>query len=125
MSRLQAPFVEQHQRRLKNLVTPVAFSVDLGTSSTAIYTGLSGKFFLIRSISVCNTTAGILNLTITEDTNEWVKTQPVAANTTLSIAGLSDMLVTDGEDLAGLGSGTGLTVFGWGLQIVGGDAWRL
>lgn len=122
---LQAPFVEQNLRREKNLVTPVPFSVDLGTGSTTIYTGLTGKFFLIREMSVCNTTGGSLNLTITEDSNTWVNADPIGANVTESIAGLSDILITDGEDLAGLGSGAGLTVFGWGLQIEGGSAWRL
>ena len=125
MSKLQAPFVEQNLRREKNLSTPVAFSIDLGTSSTTIYTGLTGKFFLIREISVCNTTGGSLNLTITEDSNTWVNVDPIGANVTESIAGLSGILITDGENLAGLGSGLGLTVFGWGLQIEGGDAWRL
>ncbi len=122
---LQAPFVEQNLRRKRNLSTPVPFSIDLGTSTTAIYTGLTGKFFLIRAMSVCNTTSGSLNLTITEDVNTWVDTQPVAANTTMPVDGLGGILITDGEDLAGLGSGLGLTLFGWGLQIEGGDAWRL
>jgi len=122
---LQAPFVEQNLRREKNLSTPVPFSIDLGTSSTTIYTGLTGKFFLIREMSVCNTTGGSLNLTITEDVNTWVNADPIGANVTESIAGLGGILITDGEDLAGLGSGLGLTVFGWGLQIEGGDAWIL
>ena len=125
MSKLQAPFVEQNLRREKNLSTPVAFSIDLGTSATTIYTGLTGKFFLIREISVCNTTGGSLNLTITEDSNTWVNADPIGANVTESIAGLGGILITDGENIAGLGSGLGLTVFGWGLQIEGGDAWRL
>ena len=119
------PFVDPRTRRQTSLITPVAFSIDLGTSSTAIYTGITGKFFLIREISVCNTTAGALNLTITEDANEWVKATPIAANTTLPVAGLSGMLIVDGENIAGLGSGLGLTIFGWGLQIEGGDSWRL
>jgi len=122
---LQAPFVEQNLRREKNLSTPVPFSIDLGTGSTTIYTGLTGKFFLIREMSVCNTTGGSLNLTITEDVNTWVNADPIGANVTESIAGLGGILITDGEDLAGLGSGLGLTVFGWGLQIEGGDAWIL
>lgn len=122
---LQAPFVEQNLRREKNLSTPVPFSIDLGTGSTTIYTGLTGKFFLIREMSVCNTTGGSLNLTITEDVNTWVNADPIGANVTESIIGLSGILITDGENLAGLGSGLGLTVFGWGLQIEGGDAWRL
>lgn len=122
---LTAPFIDPNQRRQRSLSTPVAFSIDLGTSSTAIYTGLTGKFFLIREISVCNTTAGALNLTITKAASEWVKTDPIAANVTESIAGLQGMLIIDGENLAGLGSGVGLTVFGWGLQIEGGDSWRL
>lgn len=125
MSKLQATPIDQNLRRQRNLSTPVAFSVDLSTGSTTIYTGLVGKFFLIREISVCNTTAGSRDLTITEDTNTWVEAQAVTANTTESIAGLCGMLIADGENLAGLGSNDGLTVFGWGLQIEGGDAWRL
>jgi len=121
----RSTFIDQSQRRQRSLSTPVPFSIDLGTSSTAIYTGLTGKFFLIREISVCNTTGGSLDLTITEDVNTWVNADPIGANVTESIAGLSGILITDGENLAGLGSGPGLTVFGWGLQIEGGDAWRL
>lgn len=64
-------------------------------------------------------------MTITKAASEWVKTDPIAANVTESIAGLQGMLIIDGENLAGLGSGVGLTVFGWGLQIEGGDSWRL
>ena len=119
------PVIEQSIWRQDSLITPVAFSIDLGATSTTIYTGLLGKFFLIRSISVCNTTAGALNMTITKAASEWVKTDPIAANVTEPIAGMQDMLITDAEDLAGLGSGLGLTVFGWGLQIEGGDSWRL
>ena len=122
---LPAPFVDQSSRRQRSLSTPVPFSIDLGTTSTTIYTGLTGKFFLIREMSVCNTTGGSLNLTITEASNEWVNEDPIGANVTESIAGLGGILITDGESLAGLGSGLGLTVFGWGLQIEGGDAWRL
>ena len=125
MSRLQARISDQDIRRQRNLVTPVAFSVDLGTTSTTIYTGLTGKFFLIRAISVCNTTAGPLDLGIDNDADTWVADDPIGANVTESIAGLGGMLMTDGADLVGVGSALGLTVFGWGLQIEGGDAWRL
>jgi|LGVE01.1.fsa_nt_gb hypothetical protein len=121
----KAPFVEQETRRKASLITPVTFSIDLGAGATTIYTGLTGKFFLIREMSVCNTTTGALGLTVTEEANTWVNAHSVAANTTENIAGLSGILIIDGEDLAGLGSALGLTVFGWGLQIEGGDSWIL
>ena len=123
MTKLQAPFVEQHIRRQANLVTPVTFSVDLGGSATTFYTGIVGKFFLLREISVCNTTGGALSLTVVANGSTWVNGHSVAANTTESVAGLGGVLIADGEDLTG--TGTGLTIFGWGLQIEGGDAWTL
>ena len=130
MSKLQAPFVEQNLRREKNLSTPVMFSVDLELTSTPIYTGLVGKVFLIRQISVCNHTAGhggssTRLLTITGNGSEWLDEYEVAPKTTEYIPGLSGILMADGQDLAGFSDGTHMTVFGWGLQIEGGDAWRL
>ena len=122
---LQAPFIEQNLRREKNLSTPVPFSIDLGTSSTTIYTGLTGKFFLIRTLAVCNTTGGAINFTLTKGTSTWVNAVNINGGLTDRTLEVNGVLFADGENLAGFGSATGLTVFGWGLQIEGGDAWRL
>jgi len=125
MSKLQAPFVEQHLRRQSNLVTPVAFSLDLGTSPTTIYTGITGKFFLIRTLACCNTSGAAVDFTLTKDTSTWVDAVSIASGNTDRTLEVNGVLFADGEDLAGFGSATGLTVFGWGLQIEGGDAWIL
>lgn len=120
-----SPFSEQKTRRNASLMTPVAFSVDVGTTATTIYTGLTGKFFLIRKMAVCNTTGAGITLSITKDTSTWLSNLSIAANTTVEVVGFSDMLMPDAEAMAATASALGLTLFGWGLQVEGGDTWRL
>ena len=127
---LQAPFVEQNIRRQASLITPVTFNVDMGLTDTTIYTGVTGKFFLIRAISCCNHTAGhgsssAIALTLTYQSDHWLDAFSVATNTTVPIEGLVGTMLADGENLSGLSDDIQTTVFGWGLQIEGGDSWRL
>lgn len=122
---LRPQIVYQEERRPKSLVTPVTFYAALGTSSTTVYTGKEDELFLIRHIAVENTTGGALDLTLSEATDDWITAQSVAANTTEEIAGIKGMLMEPGENLNGLGSASGLTVFGWGLRIEGSGEWVL
>lgn len=122
---LGAPFVDQSTRRATSLITPLPFDVDLGTGATSVYVGILAKFFLIRAISVCNTTASPINLTVTKNGSDWVTAHPIPANTTESVEGLGGILISDSQSITALGSGAGLTLFGWGLRIDGGDSWIL
>ncbi len=130
MSKLQAPFVDQSIRRQRSLSTPITFSAVMGLTDTPIYTGVTGKFFLIRAISVCNHTvghgsSGAVALSLYYQGDHWLDAFSVAANTTVPIDGLTGMMLADGENLSGFSDDIKTTVFGWGLQIEGGDSWRL
>ena len=123
MKLAQSPFSDQKTRRNASLMTPVTLDVTVATTATTFYTGLLGKFFLIRNMSVCNTTAADITVTITKGTSTWLSDLSVAGNTTVIIDGLADMLIHDDEDMTVIASADGLTLFGWGLQVEGGDSW--
>lgn len=123
--RTSAPFFEQETRRQRNLVTPVYFSVALGTTATTIYAGRADEFFLIRKLMIANTTAGSLNLSLLGGGDTWVSSEPIAANTTIAEDGFEGLLMNTGEDLEGTGSAAGLRAVGWGLRVLGGDGWTL
>src|SRR6056297_2696698 len=119
MRPLGPQFIDQQQRRPKSLVTPIPFGAALGTSASTIYTGLTNEYLLIRHIAVENTTGGAVSLTLSQGTTAWVTAQSIAANTTAIVAGLNGMLLDAGDNLTGLGSASGLRIFGWGLRIEG------
>jgi len=125
MKLAQSPFSDQKQRRNASLMTPVAIDVAILTTATTIYTGLAGKFFLLRKMSVCNTTAGTITLSIIKASNTWLSSLSIAANTTVDVVGFSDILLPDAVDMAATASATGLQLFAWGLQVEGGDTWTL
>ena len=115
----------QETQRQKSLVTPVPFSVALGTSSTTIYTAREGEFFLLRKFVIANTTGSSSNLTLTVGGDTFLSSEAIAANTTVAEDGLEGFLIDDTSNLAGLGSVVGLRAFGWGIRVQGGDGWAL
>ena len=120
--KLEAPFIEQEQRRGKSLVTPVSFDVILGATSTAIYTGKNNRSYLIRALAIVNDTAGAVTVTITGDGNQWF-TQSIGVDSVVRVSDLEGLLLDPSVDLAG--TGNGLRAVGWGLRVEGGDTWSL
>lgn len=120
--KLQAPFVEQEQRRGRSLLTPVVFDVSLTASPTAIVTGNDEQSFLIRALAVVNDTAGAITGVLRVDGNQWY-TQSFGAGSMTRISQIEGMLIDPETDLTG--TGNTLRVVGWGVRIAGGDTWVL
>lgn len=121
--RQSAPFVEQQVRRQSSLVTPETFEVDIGASSTTIYTVRSNEHFLLRKIIVVNDTGGAINFALTVGGTTWVPTTSIGATTVVENNELSGMLFDPDAALAA--TGQNLRVVGWGVRVFGGDGWTL
>ena len=118
----EVSYVDQDQRRKDTLVTPITFFATAATDTVA-YAGVPDQYFLIRSISVANTTGLAVNLTLKVGGNSWVTARTVMGNQTQSIEGVAGQMLADGDDLTV--TGAGLLVFGWGLRIRGATEWTL
>lgn len=119
---LGAPFVDQSTRRQSNLVTPVAFDVVVGATSTDIYAGASDRSFLVRSLAVVNPTGGGITATITVNGNQWY-TASAGANSITRITSIEGVLIDPGVDIAA--TGQNLRIVGWGVRISGSAEWVL
>lgn len=117
-------FPDRVQRRNNTLIAPDFFDVAIGATSTTIYTGRSDRFFLIRKIVVINNTGGAINLAMTVNSNPFVPTISIPANTGSSISELEGYLLDVSEDIAA--TGQNLRIRGWGVMVFGGgDLWTL
>ena len=121
--RQSAPFVEQQVRRQSSLVTPETFEVDIGASSTTIYTVRSNEHFLLRKIIVVNDTGGAINFALTVGGTTWVPTTSIAATTAVAETAMEGVLFD--SDAAIAVTGQNLRVVGWGVRVFGGDGWAL
>ena len=121
--RQSAPFVEQQVRRQSSLVTPETFEVDIGASSTTIYTVRSNEYFLLRKIIVVNDTGGAINFALTVGGTTWVPATSIAATTAVAETAMEGVLFD--SDAAIAATGQNLRVVGWGVRVFGGDGWAL
>jgi len=119
---LQRTYVDQSQQRQESLQTPITFNVALGATSTAIYTGISARLFMVQRLAIVNPTAGAITASITVGGVQWY-TSSVAANTSTRLSIFEMMLIDVSVDIAG--SGNGLYCAGWGVRVGGGDKWGL
>lgn len=118
-----AGYVEQSVRRQESLVTPITFDSAIGAGATVFYSGKADEFFLIRKVSVANTTGGAILFGLSVGANSWVAANSIAANTTVEIESVGGILIGTDDDISA--TGNGLRVFGWGIRVRGGDGWAL
>lgn len=117
------PSYSEERRRGTSLVTPVTFEAALGTD-TSLYTGKTGEFFLIRGFSASNTTGSNVSVSVTIGSTVWLASGVIPSNSVVALDGLEGQLVGDGLNITATGSG--VTIFGWGLRIqAGSENWKL
>lgn len=122
MSELNAPFVDNTNRRQSSLVTAVTFDTVIGATATTAYTGVANQFFLIRKVAFINPTGGAITGVLNVGANPWYSAS-VATLAVDVIEEFGGFLIPPSTNLSA--TGQNLRIVGWGLRVAGGDTWLL
>lgn len=121
-------FESERPRGTQAIIVHPPSKTTVGSVATTLYTVPDNKFFLIEEITVTNTSGGIETFDIyfvpdggsAGNSNIVIKQEQVAANASLRLATLSDLIMDAKAILqAKTTTGGGINVTFWGVEVSG------